>query len=324
MHSNRGKGGFVVPGRVTLAVEDPIDPTNDTARGSYNMKTVRQVGFVCKCLAVSGCQVDNNAARMQVVSVPFKCREPVPKRLVLHSKPKTWRGFTHRLYPVLLMSQVFDHAYQLLNASCPVNVSMLGRIVHLAPVISGRPVPPWCVEAPSGRSGGSSSSKHRRSSSRDRDRERDRKDRDSGRDRLRDRGRERDTDWDGAGERDRDRKRGRGDREHSSGSRDRSRSGRDHRSSSGKSRKHKRKDMDYQQKQKQRGGGGKKQRRNSGQQDRGQQQQQQDGRQQRLEQYHQGSPGSSKGGMNRSYGSRQSFGSGSEREYGHKDKRRRY
>jgi hypothetical protein len=46
LHSNRGKGGFVVPGRVTLAVEDPIDPTNDTARGSYNMKTVRQVG-VC-------------------------------------------------------------------------------------------------------------------------------------------------------------------------------------------------------------------------------------------------------------------------------------
>jgi hypothetical protein len=45
MHSNRGKGGFVVPGRVTLAVEDPIDPTNDTARGSYNMKTVRQVGL---------------------------------------------------------------------------------------------------------------------------------------------------------------------------------------------------------------------------------------------------------------------------------------
>lgn len=43
MHSNKGKGGFVVPGRVSLAVEDPIDPTNDTARGSYNMKVVRQV-----------------------------------------------------------------------------------------------------------------------------------------------------------------------------------------------------------------------------------------------------------------------------------------
>jgi hypothetical protein len=47
MHSNRGKGGVLVPGRVTLAVEDPIDSTNDTARGSFNMRLVRQVrGFL--------------------------------------------------------------------------------------------------------------------------------------------------------------------------------------------------------------------------------------------------------------------------------------
>lgn len=47
MHSNRGKGGVIVPGRVTLAVEDPIDSTNDTARGSFNMKLVRQVMQAC-------------------------------------------------------------------------------------------------------------------------------------------------------------------------------------------------------------------------------------------------------------------------------------
>ena len=32
------------PNQVSLCVEDPIDPTNDTARGSFNMKLVRQVG----------------------------------------------------------------------------------------------------------------------------------------------------------------------------------------------------------------------------------------------------------------------------------------
>ena len=31
------------PPQVSLSVEDPIDPNNDTARGSYNIKVVRQV-----------------------------------------------------------------------------------------------------------------------------------------------------------------------------------------------------------------------------------------------------------------------------------------
>jgi hypothetical protein len=44
IHNNRRRGGAIIPNHVTLCVEDPIDSTNDTARGSYNMKTVRQVG----------------------------------------------------------------------------------------------------------------------------------------------------------------------------------------------------------------------------------------------------------------------------------------
>jgi hypothetical protein len=43
MHSNMRRGGGMIPNHITLSVEDPIDPTNDTARGSFNMKVVRQV-----------------------------------------------------------------------------------------------------------------------------------------------------------------------------------------------------------------------------------------------------------------------------------------
>ncbi|KAF6264754.1 hypothetical protein COO60DRAFT_19013 [Scenedesmus sp. NREL 46B-D3] len=49
--------------------------------------------------------------------------------------------------------QVFDHAYQLLTAPCAPGESLLGRIIHLAPVVAGRPEPPWLHKAPR-RSGG--------------------------------------------------------------------------------------------------------------------------------------------------------------------------
>lgn len=52
-HSNRRKGGpgggYVIPGHITLCVEDPIDPSNDTAKGSFNMRLVRQVRFCVMC-----------------------------------------------------------------------------------------------------------------------------------------------------------------------------------------------------------------------------------------------------------------------------------
>lgn len=41
-----------------------------------------------------------------------------------------------------------DHAQQLLSADWPSNESLSGRIVHLAPVLSGRQLPSWCREIP--------------------------------------------------------------------------------------------------------------------------------------------------------------------------------
>jgi hypothetical protein len=51
---------------------------------------------------------------------------------------------------------VFDHAYQSLTAPCGDDESLLGRIIHLKPVIAGRGLPQgWLVEPPAGRRSGS-------------------------------------------------------------------------------------------------------------------------------------------------------------------------
>lgn len=265
-HINRKRGAFVPPGQMSLSVQDPIDPTNDTARGSFNMKLVRQV---------------------------------------------------------------FDHAYQLLNAPCASNVSLLGRIIHLAPVVSGRPVPPWCVEAPSR---GQQQQNDRRSSRHDRDeRHHHRSSRDS---RSRSpsrhkhghssRGREKK----GSRDHSRDREREKGHRQNGSRSRSRSKS-RSGKHSSGKQHEH-----HHHHKQHKSSSSKEHHRRHSS--DSGSKQRKKDkgrsssehkdsGRQQKIDKWVQPSPDSSRGGQgSRGLGSRQSFGSDSGREYGHRDKRRRF
>ena len=70
-------------GAAQLAVEDPLDPTNDAARSSWNVRVVRRA---------------------------------------------------------------FDHAYQMLTIPCSLSESMLGRLVHLEPVIAERRAPDWLSE----------------------------------------------------------------------------------------------------------------------------------------------------------------------------------